>query len=84
MSDKIKELITKSQDYDALLIRAKGYGYDSLCLRYIIARNAQMQYEIEKDRHENGGFKIGQIKSLAERDKQRFFEILNDLIGEHD
>ena len=78
----IKELIAKEQYYDNLLLAAKGYGYDSLCFRYIMARDAQMRAEIAEDR-KNGGFKEDKIRDRAERDKMRFFQILNDLIGEH-
>ena len=78
----IKELIVKEQCYDNLLLAAKGYGYDSLCFRYIMARDAQMRAEIIEDR-KKGGSKEDHIRSLAERDKMRFFQILDELIGEH-
>ena len=84
MSDKIKELITKSQSYDALLIKTKGYGYDSLCLRYNMARDAQMRLELIEDERIAGGMKQDAIRRRAERDKMRFYEIADDLIGEHD
>lgn len=84
MSDRIKELITKSQSYDALLIKAKGYGYDSLCLRYKMARDAQMQLELMEDKKVTGGMKQDTIRFRAKRDEMRFYEILNELLGEHD
>ena len=84
MSDRINELIIKSQSYDALLTKTKGYGYDSLCLRYKIARDAQMQLELMEDKKLTGGMKQDAIHSRAERDKMRFYEIANDLIGERD
>ncbi|MBR2506736.1 MAG: hypothetical protein IKB70_07460 [Bacilli bacterium] len=59
--------------------KVKGYGYDSLCLRYNIARDAQAEYEIRyKHKDPENAYK------LAERDKMRFYNILHDLIGEHD
>ena len=64
--------------------KIKGYGYDSLCFRYAIARETQMMYEIAQDRKETGGHKENNIRSRAERDKMRFYQILDDLIGEHD
>ena len=74
----------KAEAYDSLIITAKGYGYDSLCLRYQIARDAQMEFELLKDAKLTGGNREEQIKSRAERYKMRFFQILGDLIGEHD
>lgn len=60
--------------------KIKGYGYDSLCLRYNIARDAQAEYEAKKIYHGD----IERSMRRAERDKMRFYEILTDLIGEHD
>lgn len=60
--------------------KIKGYGYDSLCLRYNIARDAQARYEMTNIyRHDPE-----KAMDIAKRDKLRFYEILNDLIGEHD
>lgn len=60
--------------------KIKGYGYDSLCLRYNIARDAQARYEMTNIyRHDPE-----KAMNIAKRDKIRFYEILNDLIGEHD
>lgn len=59
--------------------KIKGYGYDSLCLRYNIARDAQTEYEI-RYKHKNPE----KAYEMATRDKMRFYEILDDLIGEHD
>jgi hypothetical protein len=84
MSDRIKELIAKSQSYDTLLLKTKGYGYDSLCLRYKIAREAQMQLELMEDKRVTGGMKQDAIRARANRDEMRFYEILNELLGEHD
>lgn len=60
--------------------KIKGYGYDSLCLRYNIARDAQARLEMKTIHKDNPDRAL----SLATRDKMRFYEILNDLIGEHD
>jgi hypothetical protein len=60
--------------------KIKGYGYDSLCLRYKIAREAQARYEA-------GNIFNGDLErsmKAAQRDEIKFFEILDDLIGEHD
>ncbi len=58
--------------------KIKEYGYDSLCLRYNIARDAQAEWEIFHKHMDNE-----RAYKLAERDKMRFYNILTDLIGEH-
>lgn len=60
--------------------KIKGYGYDSLCLRYRIAREAQAQYEARNKYHGN----FERAYRAADRDMMRFYQILDDLIGEHD
>lgn len=60
--------------------KLKGYGYDSLCLRYNIARDAQAEYEANNKY--DGDY--DRSMRMAERDKMRFYQILSDLIGEHD
>lgn len=67
-------------EYKDIEKKIKGYGYDSLCLRYNIARDVQAQLEMKTTRKDNPHMAL----SLAERDKLRFYEILDDLIGEHD
>lgn len=77
-AEKIKEygLTYTSKNIEK---KIKGYGYDSLCLRYNIARDAQAEYEIRyKHKAPENAYK------MAERDKLRFYQILEDLIGEHD
>ena len=66
------------------LKRLNGYAYDSLCLRYTMARNAQMELELMEDKRITGGFKQDAVRKRAERDKMRFYEILDDIIGERD
>ena len=59
--------------------KIKGYGFDSLCLRYNMARDAQAEWEISRHRKDPES-----ALKLAQRDKMRFYQILDDLIGEHD
>lgn len=59
--------------------KIKGYGFDSLCLRYNIARDAQARYEATVLK---GGMETA--NRLAQHDKLKFYQILDDLIGEHD
>lgn len=67
-----------------LIKKVKGYGYDSLCLRYNMARDTQMQLELMEDKRITGGMKQDAIRRRAERDKMRFYEIADDLIGDRD
>ena len=80
MIEDLKETIQKQK----LIKKAKGYGYDSLCLRYKMARDAQMQLELLEDKKITGGMKQDAIRHRAERDKMKFYEIADDLIGERD
>lgn len=60
--------------------KLKGYGYDSLCLRYSIARDAQARAEaLTIYQHDPERSYI-----VAKMEKLKFYEILDDLIGEHD
>ena len=80
----LRDIKKKNNDYNNLMIKTRGYAYDSLCLRYTMARNAQMELELMEDKRITGGYKQDAIRSRAERDKIKFYEILNDVIGEHD
>ena len=55
----------------------KEYGYDSLCLRYKMAREAQMRAEINNKYH-GDGYKAQEV---CKRDCLRFYQILRDLMG---
>ena len=63
-------------------VRLKGYAFDSLVLRYEKARDAQMRYE-QIEEHKKGG-DGSRAKARADRDKMRFIQILDDVIGDHD
>ena len=63
-------------------VRLKGYAFDSLVLRYEKARDAQMRYEQIEERKKGGDG--SRAKSRADRDKMRFIQILDDVIGDHD
>jgi hypothetical protein len=67
-------------DFREVENKIKGYGFDSLCLRYKIAREAQARYEAHC--LYNGDMEASM--RIARRDMLKFYEILNDLIGEHD
>ena len=64
------------------MVRLKGYAFDSLVFRYEKARDEQMRYEQIEERKKGGDG--SRAKSRAERDKMRFIQILDDVIGDHD
>ena len=57
----------------------KGYIFDSLMYRYMMARNAQIELDMIKE-----GIDYKAASKRAIRDEMRFMEILNEAIGEHD
>ena len=66
----------------ALHIQMKGYAFDSLVMRYEKARDAQMRAEQLEERKQGGSGE--RAKNRAERDKMRFIQILDEVIGDHD
>lgn len=90
-NSNIRNLVEKARAYDDLLVTAKGFAYDSLCLRYKEAREKQAYYEamyLMKDPNskfyhdQQGAFNY--TKNKAERDSIAFFRVLDQFIGEHD
>jgi hypothetical protein len=67
-------------DFREVENKIKGYGFDSLCLRYRIAREAQARYEAHN--LYNGDMEASM--RVARQDMLKFFQILDDLVGEHD
>lgn len=78
-----KEMMAKANNYDDLVKAVKGFGYDSLCLRYQIARDAQARLEYEENRKDSPSRDYRYYKDRANRDELRFYEILDGLLGEH-
>ena len=64
------------------MVRLKGYAFDSLVFRYEKARDEQMRYEQIEERKKGGDG--SRAKARADRDKMRFIQILDDVIGDHD
>jgi len=67
--------------------KEKEYLYDSLCYRYIRAREQMAEYEYLRDcqsRKSNINRDWVTYRERANRDIARFCEILNEAIGEHD
>lgn len=90
----LKEMIDKAHKYDNSLEffeerekHTKGYIYDSLCYRYQLARYKAMKEDIEMYINSKGYTKKeaeNAARKLYERDCKRFYQILNEAIGEHD
>ena len=64
------------------MVRLKGYAFDSLVFRYEKARDEQMRQGGGGERKKGGDG--SRAKSRADRDKMRFIQILDDVIGDHD
>lgn len=90
----LKEIVDKARKYDNSLEffrerekHTKGYMYDSLCYRYQLARYKAMSDDIEKYINSRGYSRKeaeNAARELCERDCMRFYQILDEAIGEHD
>jgi hypothetical protein len=84
IKDKLDMVHINRDDFNKLIDDRIAYIYDSLCMRYIIAREKAAlwdAYQNTRDGRVNRDRTFQQQQ--AERDVMRFIEILNDLIGEH-
>ena len=61
--------------------KEKDYLYDSLCYRYIRAREQMAEYEYLRDNRSTRDWLF--YRERANRDIAKFCEILNEAIGEH-
>ena len=85
MSD-LKNMIEKSQNYDNLLITARGYAFDSLVYRFKDYQARAFQSEVNDCKYEKGCNEVearNKIKNKHNRDLRRFIEILDSIIEEH-
>ncbi len=90
----LKEMIDKAHKYDDSLKffnerekHTKGYMYDSLCYRYQLARYKACEADAMDMVMTKGISKReaeAKARDLYERDCIRFFQILDEAIGEHD
>lgn len=83
IKDTLDTVRVSREDLNKLCEDRLAYIYDSLCFRYIIAREKVALYEFEEARKAGKTHDKNYYLNLAKRDEMRFFEILNDLIGEH-
>lgn len=90
--EKLKKVVMKAQQFDNISENlqniekhTKGFMYDSLCYRYQLARYKAMEMDINTFAIDLG-LKEAQkkAKKLYERDCMRFYQILDEAIGEHD
>ena len=84
IKEKLDIIHINREEFNKLVDDRIAYIYDSLCLRYVIAREKAALWDAYQD------MKAGKVNrdkefhlDLAKRDEMRFFDILNDLIGEH-
>ena len=89
---ELKKVVMKAQQFDNISENlqnvekhTKGFMYDSLCYRYQLARYKAMEMDINTFAIDLG-LKEAQkkAKKLYERDCLRFYQILDEAIGEHD
>lgn len=76
-----------NKEYDVLERHCNGYAYDSLIYRYQFIRMKLAQYEVDEYMMRKGGSRSEAriaINKLAERDIERFGQILNEVMKEHD
>ena len=84
IKDKLDIVHINRDEFNKLIDDRIAYIYDSLCMRYIIAREKAALWDAYQD------MKAGKTNrdrefhfDLAKRDEMRFYQILDDLIGEH-
>lgn len=81
MSEMLKKMM-HARNWEAIEkadSHLKGYIFDSLMFRYMKARDAEA--ELERITQE---IPYETSVNRANRDKRRFMEILDEVIGEHD
>ena len=87
--EKVKKIVINNESFEFELDNQKhlnGYLYDSLCYRYIRAREQMADYEYLRDCQscKHGTRDWMTYRERANRDIMRFCEILHEAIGEHD
>ena len=84
-TDEIFDRIVK--DANEYTKKCKGYMYDSLCYRYQLARYKACEADAMDLVITKGLSKReaeAKARNLYERDCLRFYQILDEVIGEHD
>ena len=87
MSDKLKEMLNKSHDYDQLVISTKGFAFDSLVYRFKDYQARAFQAEVVDYKYKHNASEIDariKVRDRHDRDLMSFIQILDSVIGEHD
>ena len=85
--EKVKKIVINNEIYEVGNQKhLNGYLYDSLCYRFIRAREQMAEYEYLRDCQSNKNnhtdWKV--YRERANRDIMRFCQILDEAIGDHD
>lgn len=88
LTEEFNKILSKyDKEKTELQKHCNGYAYDSLVYRYQMTRMRLAQYEAEEYLMMNGGSRVearARTNDLAKRDIQRFGEILDEVMKEHD
>ena len=79
IGDAVFKVMTKEDEK-----KLKGYQYDSLVFRYIIARKQMAEYERLKFKGDYPPKENDFYDKQANREIMRFCQILDEAIGEHE
>ena len=85
--DNLENITLNGEEYQLCNKKhLNGYLYDSLCYRFIRAREQMAEYEYLRDRQSNKTTTTDWTvyRQRANGDIMRFCQILNEAIGEHD
>ena len=86
-SNRLKEILDKSHDYDALVISTRGFAFDSLVYRFKDYQAKAFQAEVVDYKYKHNVSEIDariKVRDRHDRDLMRFIQILDSVIGEHD
>ena len=83
IKDVMNKVYVDKEELNEVCEQRLAYGFDSLVMRYEKARDAQARLEYEKSRKDGTMRDEDYFIEQAIRDKMRFIQILNEIIGEH-
>lgn len=83
IKDVMNKVYVDKEELNEVCEQRLAYGFDSLVMRYEKARDAQARLEYEKSRKDGTMRDEDYFIRQATRDKMRFIQILNEIIGEH-
>lgn len=87
MSDQLKNVLDKANNYDNLMVHTKGFMFDSLVYRFKDYQARAFQMEVIDYKNKRNVSEIDArnvIRDRHNRDLMRFIQILDEAIGEHD